>query len=97
MSLRRETGSLPRLSRGMICIGQKQFRKALELLHNVVTAPMPLISAIYFKIKSTGWLRIHGEVAGVRVYTIEYKEAAVLRRDSAVLPCKLLTQLLLIV
>ncbi|KAL8544869.1 hypothetical protein ACS0TY_005177 [Phlomoides rotata] len=31
---------------GMICIGQKQFRKALELLHNVVTAPMPLISAI---------------------------------------------------
>ncbi|XP_041996171.1 COP9 signalosome complex subunit 3-like isoform X1 [Salvia splendens] len=31
---------------GMICIGQKQFRKALELLHNVVTAPMPIISAI---------------------------------------------------
>lgn len=31
---------------GMICIGQKQFRKALELLHNVVTAPMTIISAI---------------------------------------------------
>ncbi|KAG6390090.1 hypothetical protein SASPL_151569 [Salvia splendens] len=31
---------------GMICIGQKKFRKALELLHNVVTAPMPIISAI---------------------------------------------------
>ncbi|XVF60087.1 hypothetical protein PTKIN_Ptkin08bG0015400 [Pterospermum kingtungense] len=31
---------------GMICIGQKQFRKALELLHNVVTAPMPAINAI---------------------------------------------------
>ncbi|XP_047965968.1 COP9 signalosome complex subunit 3 [Salvia hispanica] len=31
---------------GMICIGQKKFRKALELLHNVVTAPMSIISAI---------------------------------------------------
>lgn len=31
---------------GMICIGQKQYRKALELLHNVVTAPMSIISAI---------------------------------------------------
>ncbi|GMN42689.1 hypothetical protein TIFTF001_011903 [Ficus carica] len=31
---------------GMICIGQKQFRKALELLHNVVTAPMSSLNAI---------------------------------------------------
>ncbi|CDP16669.1 unnamed protein product [Coffea canephora] len=31
---------------GMICIGQKQFRKASELLHNVVTAPMSTINAI---------------------------------------------------
>ncbi|KAK3413027.1 hypothetical protein EUGRSUZ_I01664 [Eucalyptus grandis] len=31
---------------GMICIGQKRFRKALELLHNVVTAPMNAINAI---------------------------------------------------
>uniref|UniRef100_A0A5B6YNZ2 COP9 signalosome complex subunit 3 n=1 Tax=Davidia involucrata TaxID=16924 RepID=A0A5B6YNZ2_DAVIN len=31
---------------GMICIGQKRFRKALELLHNVVTAPMSAINAI---------------------------------------------------
>ncbi|KAK4493151.1 hypothetical protein RD792_017999 [Penstemon davidsonii] len=31
---------------GLICIGQKQFWKALELLHNVVTAPMSIISAI---------------------------------------------------
>ncbi|KAK2969810.1 hypothetical protein RJ640_028090 [Escallonia rubra] len=31
---------------GMICIGQKHFRKALELLHNVVTAPMSTLSAI---------------------------------------------------
>ncbi|CAN1321738.1 COP9 signalosome complex subunit 3 [Linum perenne] len=31
---------------GMICIGQKQFKKALELLHSVVTAPMSPISAI---------------------------------------------------
>ncbi|KAK9288853.1 hypothetical protein L1049_017319 [Liquidambar formosana] len=31
---------------GMICIGQKRFRKALELLHNVVTAPMSIINAI---------------------------------------------------
>ncbi|KAM3761224.1 hypothetical protein ACB098_01G252000 [Castanea mollissima] len=31
---------------GMICIGQKRFRKALELLHNVVTAPMSSINAI---------------------------------------------------
>ncbi|KAL2335210.1 hypothetical protein Fmac_016423 [Flemingia macrophylla] len=31
---------------GMICIGQKQFQKALDLLHNVVTAPMSTISAI---------------------------------------------------
>ncbi|CAI0456872.1 unnamed protein product [Linum tenue] len=31
---------------GMICIGQKHFQKALELLHNVVTAPMTSINAI---------------------------------------------------
>ncbi|KAI5651120.1 hypothetical protein M9H77_37125 [Catharanthus roseus] len=31
---------------GMICIGQKRFRKASELLHNVVTAPMSTINAI---------------------------------------------------
>ncbi|CAN0924648.1 COP9 signalosome complex subunit 3 [Linum grandiflorum] len=31
---------------GMICIGQKHFKKALELLHSVVTAPMSQISAI---------------------------------------------------
>ncbi|XVF16238.1 hypothetical protein REPUB_Repub10bG0014200 [Reevesia pubescens] len=31
---------------GMICIGQKWFRKALELLHNVVTAPMSTVNAI---------------------------------------------------
>ncbi|XP_009792273.1 COP9 signalosome complex subunit 3 isoform X1 [Nicotiana tabacum] len=31
---------------GMICVGQKQFGKALELLHNVVTAPMSTLSAI---------------------------------------------------
>ncbi|XP_047310863.1 COP9 signalosome complex subunit 3 [Impatiens glandulifera] len=31
---------------GMICIGQKNFPKALELLHNVVTAPMSSINAI---------------------------------------------------
>lgn len=31
---------------GMIFIGQKRFRKALELLHNVVTAPMSSINAI---------------------------------------------------
>ncbi|KAK9061677.1 hypothetical protein SSX86_018860 [Deinandra increscens subsp. villosa] len=31
---------------GMICIGQKRFAKALELFHNVVTAPMPTLSAI---------------------------------------------------
>lgn len=31
---------------GMICIGQKRFRKALELLHNVVTAPMNAVNAI---------------------------------------------------
>lgn len=31
---------------GMICIGQKYFRKALELLHNAVTAPMSTINAI---------------------------------------------------
>ncbi|KAJ7974766.1 COP9 signalosome complex subunit 3 [Quillaja saponaria] len=31
---------------GMICIGQKRFKKALELLHNVVTAPMSTINAI---------------------------------------------------
>ncbi|XP_010550198.1 PREDICTED: COP9 signalosome complex subunit 3 [Tarenaya hassleriana] len=31
---------------GMICIGQKKFQKALELLHNLVTAPMNSISAI---------------------------------------------------
>ncbi|KAH1047846.1 hypothetical protein J1N35_038630 [Gossypium stocksii] len=32
--------------RGMICIGQKHFQKALELLHNVVTAPMFAVNAI---------------------------------------------------
>lgn len=31
---------------GMICIGQKRFPKALELLHNVVTAPMSTLNAI---------------------------------------------------
>ncbi|XP_022774279.1 COP9 signalosome complex subunit 3 [Durio zibethinus] len=31
---------------GMICIGQKRFQKALELLHNVVTAPMSTDNAI---------------------------------------------------
>ncbi|KAK8333160.1 hypothetical protein V6Z12_A10G184500 [Gossypium hirsutum] len=31
---------------GMICIGQKHFQKALELLHNVVTAPMFAVNAI---------------------------------------------------
>ncbi|ESW23538.1 hypothetical protein PHAVU_004G055700 [Phaseolus vulgaris] len=31
---------------GMICIGQKRFQKALDLLHNVVTAPMSIINAI---------------------------------------------------
>ncbi|MBA0663908.1 hypothetical protein Goklo_003988 [Gossypium klotzschianum] len=31
---------------GMICIGQKHFQKALELLHNVVTAPMFAVDAI---------------------------------------------------
>ncbi|GLT43379.1 hypothetical protein SLA2020_173310 [Shorea laevis] len=31
---------------GMICIGHKCFQKALELLHNVVTAPMSTINAI---------------------------------------------------
>ncbi|KAK2661523.1 hypothetical protein Ddye_000097 [Dipteronia dyeriana] len=31
---------------GMIFIGQKRFQKALELLHNVVTAPMSSINAI---------------------------------------------------
>ncbi|XP_073311439.1 COP9 signalosome complex subunit 3 [Primulina huaijiensis] len=31
---------------GIICIGQKQYPKAMELLHNVVTAPMSIISAI---------------------------------------------------
>lgn len=31
---------------GMICIGQKRFQKALDLLHNVVTAPMTMMNAI---------------------------------------------------
>ncbi|KAA3473810.1 COP9 signalosome complex subunit 3-like [Gossypium australe] len=31
---------------GMICIRQKSFQRALELLHNVVTAPMSTINAI---------------------------------------------------
>ncbi|ESQ41388.1 hypothetical protein EUTSA_v10013615mg [Eutrema salsugineum] len=31
---------------GMICIGRKRFQKALELLFNVVTAPMHLVNAI---------------------------------------------------
>ncbi|KAF8046411.1 hypothetical protein N665_3725s0003 [Sinapis alba] len=31
---------------GMICIGLKRFQKALELLYNVVTAPMHLVNAI---------------------------------------------------
>ncbi|KAK7381002.1 hypothetical protein VNO78_33525 [Psophocarpus tetragonolobus] len=31
---------------GMICIGQKRFQKALELLHNVVTAPMSTVNAV---------------------------------------------------
>ncbi|CAN6805946.1 unnamed protein product [Brassica oleracea] len=32
--------------RGMICIGLKRFQKALELLYNVVTAPMHVVNAI---------------------------------------------------
>jgi hypothetical protein len=32
--------------RGMICIGLKRFQKALELLYNVVTAPMHQVNAI---------------------------------------------------
>ncbi|KAJ0551056.1 putative proteasome component (PCI) domain, winged helix DNA-binding domain superfamily [Helianthus annuus] len=31
---------------GMICIGQKRYAKALELFHNVVTAPMSTMNAI---------------------------------------------------
>ncbi|XP_057437467.1 COP9 signalosome complex subunit 3 [Lotus japonicus] len=31
---------------GMICVGLKRFRKALDLLHNVVTAPMTCMNAI---------------------------------------------------
>lgn len=31
---------------GMVCIGLKKFEKALELLHNVVTAPMSTLNAI---------------------------------------------------
>ncbi|OIV90118.1 hypothetical protein TanjilG_01572 [Lupinus angustifolius] len=31
---------------GIICIGQKRFQKALDLLHNVVTAPMSTLNAI---------------------------------------------------
>lgn len=31
---------------GMLCIGLKKFRKALELFHNVVTAPMSTLNAI---------------------------------------------------
>ncbi|KAK1404391.1 COP9 signalosome complex subunit 3 [Heracleum sosnowskyi] len=31
---------------GMICIGMKHFRNALDLLHNVITAPMTNLSAI---------------------------------------------------
>ncbi|WZZ38321.1 hypothetical protein YC2023_034580 [Brassica napus] len=31
---------------GMICIGLKRFQKALELLYNVVTAPMHVVNAI---------------------------------------------------
>ncbi|KAF5746942.1 putative 26S proteasome regulatory subunit S3 [Tripterygium wilfordii] len=31
---------------GMICIGQKCYKKALELLHNAVTAPMSTVNAI---------------------------------------------------
>nr|XP_043632183.1 COP9 signalosome complex subunit 3 [Erigeron canadensis] len=31
---------------GMICIGQKRFAKALELFHNVATAPMNVMNAI---------------------------------------------------
>ncbi|KAK9985215.1 hypothetical protein SO802_034740 [Lithocarpus litseifolius] len=31
---------------GMICIGQQHFREALELLHNVVTAPMSTLNSI---------------------------------------------------
>ncbi|KAJ0260932.1 COP9 signalosome complex subunit 3 [Hirschfeldia incana] len=31
---------------GMICIGLKRFQKALELLYNVVTAPMHIVNAI---------------------------------------------------
>ncbi|RZC70037.1 hypothetical protein C5167_033156 [Papaver somniferum] len=31
---------------GMICIGQKQFRRAIQLLHSVVTAPMQSLNCI---------------------------------------------------
>ncbi|KAF9601206.1 hypothetical protein IFM89_017391 [Coptis chinensis] len=31
---------------GMICVGEKNYRKAMELLHNVVTAPMSSSNAI---------------------------------------------------
>ncbi|XP_047261374.1 COP9 signalosome complex subunit 3-like [Capsicum annuum] len=34
----------------MVCIGQKQFLKALELLHNVVTAPMSSLNAIAIEV-----------------------------------------------
>ncbi|KAM3253338.1 COP9 signalosome complex subunit 3-like [Capsicum annuum] len=37
-------------NRGMVCIGQKQFLKALELLHNVVTAPMSSLNAIAIEV-----------------------------------------------
>ncbi|KAK9266741.1 hypothetical protein L1049_025363 [Liquidambar formosana] len=40
---------------GMICIGQKRFRKALELLHNVVTAPMSIINTIAVEAYKTYW------------------------------------------
>ncbi|KAJ6751479.1 hypothetical protein OIU85_001959 [Salix viminalis] len=39
-------GEIKNFLGGMICIGQKRFQKALELLHNVVTAPMSSINAI---------------------------------------------------
>ncbi|XP_004489594.1 COP9 signalosome complex subunit 3 [Cicer arietinum] len=51
---------------GMICIGQKRFQKALDLLHNVVTAPMSLINAIaveaYKKYVLVSLIR-HGQIS----------------------------------
>ncbi|CAL0317392.1 unnamed protein product [Lupinus luteus] len=51
---------------GMICIGQKCFQKALDLLHNVITAPMSTMNAIaveaYKKYILVSLIR-HGQVS----------------------------------